>query len=102
MKSPGGLAFSTHLTLPEAHLKEQSQQVAHDIRVNIWTNTTLPGIVTGAIIADFLSVKASATEEFYSETRPYESQGNIITIIGIILVAAALIMSILPLLRKQT
>lgn len=101
VNNPGVLEFSTHLTFQEAHLKEQISIRVHDIRFNIWTNTTLPGIVTGATIADFLSVKASATEEFYSETRPYESQGIVITIIGIILLVAALIMSVLSLLRKR-
>ena len=102
VNSLGGLAFSTHLTLYDAQLKEQLPIRVHDIRFNIWTNTTLSGIVTGADMADFLSVKASATEGFYFETRPYESQGNIITIIGIILLIAALMMSIMSLLRKQT
>jgi DNA-binding transcriptional ArsR family regulator len=101
VKSPSGLAFSTHLTLPQAYLQEQLLTVAQNIRVNIWTNTTLSGFLTDAIMADFISVKASATEEFGSETRPYEIQGNIITIIGIILLVAALMMSILSLLRKS-
>jgi DNA-binding transcriptional ArsR family regulator len=96
VESPSGLAFSTRLTLPHEYPASQNEALPENIRINIWTNTSLSGPMTDAIMADFISVKASA------ETRPYESQGNIITIIGIILLVAALMMSILSLLRKQT
>lgn len=103
VESSSEIAFSTHLTLPYAY-----ETLAYDLRIDIWTNathlrTSKPATESTEWVPDyFLSVKASATKEFYSETRPYESQGNIITTIGIILVAAALIMHIPPLLRKQT
>ncbi len=96
VESPRGLAFSTHITLPHEYPANQNEALPENIRINIWTNTTLRRDLTDEIMTDFIGVKASA------ETRPYESQGNIITIIGIILVAAALMMTILPLLRKQT
>jgi DNA-binding transcriptional ArsR family regulator len=99
VESPSGLAFSTHLTLPHEYPANQNEALPENIRINIWTNTTYQGgygLLTDEIMTDFIGVKASA------ETRPYEDQGNIITTTGIILVATALMMSILPLLRKQT
>lgn len=111
VKNPVGLAFSTHISLPYTFapssevlppliIEDQCPTLLESIWVNIYTNTTLSETITDATMADFVSVKASATEEFYSETRPYESQGNIIIISGIILLVAALMMSILSLLRK--
>jgi hypothetical protein len=97
VESSSGIAFSTHLTLP---YEVGGGTLPYDIRIDIWTNATY--LRTSAEPGYFLSVKASATAEFYSETHPYESQGNIITTIGIIVVAIALMMHILSLLRKQT
>jgi DNA-binding transcriptional ArsR family regulator len=116
VKNPIGLAFSTHISLPFAfstqsalpsgQFEDQLPTLPKSIRVNIWTNTTYNGghglVTDEQIMTDFLNIKAAATEEFYFETHPYENQGSIITTIGIILVAAALMMHILPLLIKQT
>jgi DNA-binding transcriptional ArsR family regulator len=93
------IAFSTHITLPYAII---NKSVPRGITISIWTNATTRASEPAPELTDFLSVKATATDEFHSETYPYENQGNIITTVGITLVAAALIMYILPLLRKQT
>lgn len=117
VKNPIGLAFSTHISLPfnfytssftgrSINIEDKSPTLLNSIWVNIWTNTTYNGgyglVTDEQILSDFINIKAAATEEFHSETHPYESQGNIITTIGIILLVAALMMSILSLLRKQT
>jgi DNA-binding transcriptional ArsR family regulator len=113
-KNPIGLAFSTHINLPfnfytsnftgrSMNIEDKNPTLLKSIWVNIWTNTTYNegNAVTDEIMADFINIKAAATEEFHSETRPYESQGSLITTVGIILVAAALMMHILSLLKKQ-
>ena len=91
-----GTVFSAFLILPLSD--NTHENIPRNIVISIWTNTTEPN----PSVLPTVKAPISLHEGGYIETRPYEHQGNQITNIGILLLVAALVLSILVLSKKQT